>query len=298
MRVFISWSGQRSLAVAEALRDWLPTVINAVQPYVTSKDLDKGTVWTTEIMANLSEADLGIVCLTADNLNAPWILFESGALAKAVTNRQRVCTYLLDLRPTDLAPPLSMFQATQANESDTHRMVETINAALGQTALSPEILAKSFPRNWPALASELARVPKATSEPSSRSDADKLDEILQVVRGIYQRPISEAEKRFVVEPATQALFEIKPLLPIEVDVLRLIARLPSPGPTYDEIREAVLGATGVNVPGQLMGQLEARDLVRRVGSGPRARFILTPVADFILNASPAPTSPGVPASGS
>ena len=26
MRVFISWSGQRSKALAEALRDWLPNV--------------------------------------------------------------------------------------------------------------------------------------------------------------------------------------------------------------------------------------------------------------------------------
>jgi hypothetical protein len=30
----------------------------------------------------LDEYEFGIVCLTAENLTAPWIMFESGALAK------------------------------------------------------------------------------------------------------------------------------------------------------------------------------------------------------------------------
>lgn len=32
MKVFISWSGERSQALAQALRDWLPLVLHFVEP--------------------------------------------------------------------------------------------------------------------------------------------------------------------------------------------------------------------------------------------------------------------------
>ena len=36
MHVFISWSGERSKALAVALRDWLPLVLHYVEPWVFS----------------------------------------------------------------------------------------------------------------------------------------------------------------------------------------------------------------------------------------------------------------------
>jgi hypothetical protein len=274
MKVFISWSGRRSLAVAEALRDWLPTVINAVQPYVTSKDMDKGTVWTTEIMKNLSDAQLGIVCLTADNLNAPWVLFESGALAKAVTDRQRVCTYLLDLKPTDLAPPLSMFQATQANESDTRRMVETINAVLGPERLTAEILAKSFPRNWPALAEDLQGIPKTNTAQASRSDADKLDEILRTMRSLSQRLVQEPDPRIAERQYLIAGFENTPFSPGELAVLRMLFRLPKLI-TIEVLQRALEASGEKRFESTTFARLVSRGLVTAIGAGPEMSIVLT-----------------------
>lgn len=44
MKVFLSWSGERSRLVATALHEWLPQVINAVEPFISS-NIDAGARW-------------------------------------------------------------------------------------------------------------------------------------------------------------------------------------------------------------------------------------------------------------
>jgi hypothetical protein len=45
-------------------------------------DIDKGRRWSPEISKQLSEANLGLVCLTPENQSEAWINFEAGALSK------------------------------------------------------------------------------------------------------------------------------------------------------------------------------------------------------------------------
>ncbi len=75
MKVFLSWSGTRSHKVALVFRDWLPSVIQQIVPYVSSEDIDKGARWSTDIAKELSDSTFGIVCVTRDNLSAPWLTF-------------------------------------------------------------------------------------------------------------------------------------------------------------------------------------------------------------------------------
>src|SRR5690349_13640049 len=111
MKVFISWSGARSRAVAELLNDWLKCVLQALRPWLSTQDIDRGALWFTEIHGQLNDTSIGIVCLTQENKNRPWILFESGALAKGLST-SRVCTLLIDLEPSDLDDPLAQFNHT------------------------------------------------------------------------------------------------------------------------------------------------------------------------------------------
>lgn len=73
MKVFISWSGARSRAAAQAIADWLPLVIQAVEPWISTA-IDKGSRGQEEIESALGDIPVGIICLTRDNLAAPWII--------------------------------------------------------------------------------------------------------------------------------------------------------------------------------------------------------------------------------
>src|SRR6266478_2391290 len=145
MKIFISWSGDRSKAVAQALRQWLPDVIQSVQPWMSAEDIDAGARWGNEVTSELLETRFGIICLTKDNQTAPWILFEAGALSKTVQNTY-VIPCLIDLEPSDiLRGPLTQFQANRANKTETLDLVRTVNRAL-DNVLTDEQLQRGFER--------------------------------------------------------------------------------------------------------------------------------------------------------
>ena len=70
MKVFISWSGTLSHKVALALRDWLPSVLQAVEPWLSSDDIAPGAKWFKDISEQLSGVEVGIVCLTSENIDS------------------------------------------------------------------------------------------------------------------------------------------------------------------------------------------------------------------------------------
>lgn len=194
MRVFFSWSGARSLEIAKVLSSWLVQVVQAIDPWLSGEDIDKGKRWNPEIAKSLEESKVGIVCLTPDNLHSHWILFEAGAISK--TKDARVCTFLTDLTPADVEPPLADFEHTQSTEADVKGLVRTINAAVGRVGgkvLAEPILDNVFRTNWPQLAERLAKVPKSTDREAktTRPDRELLEEILKILRRMDRaRPIA------------------------------------------------------------------------------------------------------------
>lgn len=159
MDVFISWSGERSKAVATFLKERIPDIIQAAQPWMSDVDLEAGTRWVPEVATALEKTKFGIIWLTAENLYEPWIHFETGALAKTVEGTF-VCPYLIHLEKSDIPNgPLNQFQAKCANEKETWELICTLNRALKDTALSEERLKRLFDHFWPDLKKKLDNLP-------------------------------------------------------------------------------------------------------------------------------------------
>lgn len=189
MKIFISWSGERSHRVAKLLDEWLQCVIQAVDPWLSSKDIDRGTLWFSEITNQLANTHNGILCLTKSNLNKPWILFEAGALAKGL-NSSRVFTLLIDLRPSDVKDPLGQFNHTLPNKESLFMLVRSINNGLKENSLKETILSSVFDTYWPQFEEEFKRIIDETPKEEIKVETTEneiLSEVLSSVRNIDRR---------------------------------------------------------------------------------------------------------------
>ena len=194
MKVFISWSGTRSKAVALALRGWLPKVIQAVKPWMSEEDIGAGARWADDLKQRLEDTRFGIICLTPDNLPAPWIYFEAGALSKTIADKAYVCPYLLDVNKSDIEGPLTQFQAKDTNEEGTKNVIQEINKAMAEEGLPPAQLDEAFEKWWPELEKLLQAVPPPTDEqPSPRDVREIVEETLEGVRGLIRMQLNTAD---------------------------------------------------------------------------------------------------------
>jgi hypothetical protein len=183
-KVFISWGGDLSKKLAECIRAWLPIVIQHVRPYFTPKDIEKGSKWGSEISGELDESNIGIICLTRENITRPWILFEAGALSKDL-DKSKVCTILFDIDPADIEGPLTMFQATKFTKEDFKELLTCINNASDDSPLDQSVLDSVFETMWPTLEKDINEIlskHKVPDHKTKRSDRELLEEILELTR--------------------------------------------------------------------------------------------------------------------
>lgn len=197
MKVFVSWSGEVSHKLALALRGWLPSVIQSVEPFVSSEDIVKGSRWSADVADALANTNYGVICLTPENLNAAWLLFEAGALSKVV-GEARVSPLLLGLSKATVKGPLAQFQMTEPRHDDVKNLVWSINTSAPKTEqLEEALLARVFEKWWSELEAELTKltVELSAAVPAVplRTVPDMLQELLSITRGISNGLFSHRE---------------------------------------------------------------------------------------------------------
>lgn len=171
MRVFISWSGSTSRSVAEALAEWLPKVVQGIEPFVSAKDIDKGANWTVELANELESTEFGIICLAPDNLLSPWLNYETGAITRSVSSR--VCPVLFNVRKEDVKPPMAQLQLTSIELEEFVLLINSVNKAAGGP-LSAPAAREAVEVWWPRLEAELAKiaVPKVSGREETSAPAE------------------------------------------------------------------------------------------------------------------------------
>ena len=125
MKIFVSWSGDLSRKIAEILKKWIPCIIQSVEVFFSPEDIEKGDHWDRTISTQLSECKYGIICLAAENISAPWINFEAGAIAKTLDSK--VAALMIDIKPSDIRGPLSRYQAAKFEKDDFYQLICSIN---------------------------------------------------------------------------------------------------------------------------------------------------------------------------
>ena len=188
MKVFISWSGDYSREVAEKLSVWIPSVIQSVEAFFSPDDIGKGENWNNVLSKELNDCNFGIICLTPENVAAPWIHFEAGALAKTLNSR--LSAIMLGVNTSEIKGPLSRFQNTRFERNDFFKLVQAINAA-SDIPIKPEILTYLFDTLWERLDKEVEPIIKkyesnsmTPNAPSKTNDSEAIQEILRIVRKI------------------------------------------------------------------------------------------------------------------
>jgi hypothetical protein len=170
-QVFISWSGKRSLAVAESLCVFIPEVIPELRDRLfVSTGIEKGSRWSDEIARHLEEADAGILVVTAEGSSSPWLHFEAGALTKGLDSSRarrgersdantssRIFTYLHCLAPSAFTGPLSQYQWTSATRDDTWRLMNALHDLFARGRAELRQARHRFDERWAEFERELRR---------------------------------------------------------------------------------------------------------------------------------------------
>jgi len=150
------------------------------------------------------EARVGLICLTPEAIESPWIHFEAGILAKVLHERPpdlaaspaagaplatsrsaelRIFPFLHGIDGSALNGPFSVYQSTTAGDKDdVWRLVEAIQSVVGGT--SPDSGDRSrrrglhtvFDNQWDAFQADLRRIPSA-----------RLTEIVPAFESLFRR---------------------------------------------------------------------------------------------------------------
>lgn len=131
-----------------------------VDPWMSDRDIHAGQRWQLEVAAALDEAGFGILCVTRESVNAPWLIYEAGVLS-----RTPVVPLLIGVPTDHITGPLAQFQTKTLDRRGCHDLVVSINATFGSLLERAEI-DRRFDERWPELAARLAvHSPETRPEP-------------------------------------------------------------------------------------------------------------------------------------
>ncbi len=196
MKIFLSWSGIESKKLAWAFKEWLPNVLQYVEPYMSSKDIALGERWSNSIADNLDQSVFGLVFVTPSNIDAPWINFEAGALSKTYNSKVVPIIYKADVTLLNKGP-LRQFQSThKLDQESIFDLLESINDSCEEGKLGQERLKKAFDMWWEELDVAINAIEQADTDAETDTDGNQNSEPTEkdLLNAILSRMIDQERK--------------------------------------------------------------------------------------------------------
>ncbi|WJJ10394.1 TIR domain-containing protein [Prescottella equi] len=118
LKVFTSWSGDFARDITRVIRDWLPQMLDRVDPWMSDVDIQAGTRALQLIEERLNESEFGVIVVTTENQHSTWLNFEAGALSKRFEGRTaRVVPVLVNFDNFyQIEGPIRQFQGIMLTE--------------------------------------------------------------------------------------------------------------------------------------------------------------------------------------
>jgi len=276
MRVFISWSGAASKAMALGLHKFIQQVLGRADPWMSEQDIAVGTRWPEALREGLVTSGYCVICVTRENVEKPWLNYEAGVIRDGLN--KPTAPWMLDITPADFPTlPLNPLQGRACSKEGTLALIRSINTAMADLGRSGAIVEDLFEKCWPELEVELKAAEALLQAPraAQRGDNEVLKELLTNTRAIldqlaaaptisaldmdmalhdYLRTRSEVRARRVVRDhetsrkrREQEIVEL-----IEVDLIHSGSR------TFEELAERVRKNTKYDVTGEEIWELATR----------------------------------------
>lgn len=179
MKVFLSWSGEYSRNVATAFADWMPCVLQQVDIFMSSNAIEAGDRWDDIISEALNKIDFGILFVTDENKEKPWLLFEAGALAKNIA-RSKVVPVLIDTKEIDFTgSPLLKFQYQKFSKDGVFATMRSIYSDIENPIIDRATLSRCLEKWWPDLEDAFNAIepPKKAKPKPKLSEDERLERI-------------------------------------------------------------------------------------------------------------------------
>lgn len=192
MRVFLSWSGDRSRAVADVLNDRLPDVVHSVDPWMSKDRLVAGLEWFPQIRQAVEECDSALLVVTPENQAQPWLNFEAGAFALA---SRAAVPLLVGMDESELQGPLTKLQAVSITDEALMEELLVGFAAVDQVTPARRAFTRLWPEILQAVENVAAQPPSDLNEPTPPRTEDQVAEALTILRQLAREGAGQLEAR-------------------------------------------------------------------------------------------------------
>lgn len=208
MKTFVSWSGKAAKELASAVSHSLELIVPEISCFVSADEIEKGARWSNEIARELESSNYGLLILTKENLSAPWVFFEAGALSKSL-EKGRVTPVLFGVDVADISStPLSQFQCTFYRERDMSVLCVDLAKACAGKDVGRTI--SYFEKFWPDLDRSVQTILRDNKIPATSEDPKEivLRDILNSLRQLNART-ADPSRMIPVEHLARSLIMAK-----------------------------------------------------------------------------------------